>query len=176
MPFPGETYSVTDDWRRAVLAELEPTDKRAKRSKAWLALEVTNLVKQAARHDAKLAEYLVDVEEVSRGVINDLLNVEGKRKALRSPLVLWVNKAVGFPPPATETFSDEEIALVMLYRTLDDEGRKGVRNDIARRKNERVGRVGSRLETAVDVAKTDTPEKSKKRGRESSDRARTLHK
>lgn len=163
MPLPGETYSVTDDWRLLVLAELAATEKRPERSKSWLALQVTNL----------------RGVKTSRSVINDLLNVKGKRKALRSPLVAYVNQALGLPPPVSDAFTEDEVSLVMAYRALDESGQRGVWNDIGRRQrpNPEMGRV-AQVEASLGraVAKVAAPAKKLAARSERSDQARNIRK
>ncbi len=161
MPRPGETYSVTDDWRLLVIKELAASGDRPERSKSWLANQVANL----------------SGVKTSRGVINDLLNIKGKRKAKRSPLVWWVNVALNLPAPASDAFTDEEISLVMAYRALDEEGRRGVLLDIGRRQkpNPEMGRV-AQVETSLSraVAKAATTAKKPKTTVDRSDRGRNV--
>lgn len=120
MPRSGPTWETNDDWRRRVDARLvelgnEKMGKPYKR--AWLA----------------------DQLGCNRSVVTEMLRTDEEAEGLdrkpqrRSTYVADVHRILEWPDPVAWMLTEDEEALVLTYRALDDGAKAAARADVARR-------------------------------------------
>lgn len=117
MPKAGRTYEIDDAWRSRVTAEM--ADQGLGRS-------------ELARRLGAI------IGKTSKSAITELLegktNSRGERvKQSKSTLVAAIHQVLGWAPPPTLTLTDDELALLDVYRALSVEDQQIVTRDAVRR-------------------------------------------